>query len=489
MPYRVLSIAIFLTVLSVSSVGAHLVFEDEAEHLPEGAPAYAVIRMQQAQQMNKAGSAEVDGDFSTAIALLTPLVEARHAPAMVALGRLYLSADGGQPLNVEKGLDLLWQAVHAPDSGAEVVLSRHFMWHPGGEEGTLLTLKARRIAYQASGRQPYRPPSGSTSLKQAEPIDVALLSIRALNYPRGVPILITLAEAENIQALQALGRLYLDGYGVPKDEKKGEALLLKAIEIGSPIATATLAGYYRNDVGGEQGRVRAAEVHLQTAKKGGRWSMRELFNIYTEGIGQNPTWAVNIPKGIAWLERLADTGDSYALSQLADAYDAEDGVFPNPAKARALLERAAITPDLSGLDDELAQFRLAEELRQGRNGPKNLAAARQWYGKAAVHGFPAALYWQGMFLAQGIGGEQDTQAAILPLFTSATAILAAYRPYGLYSDVHGPDTAWRAYRQLKVIAPNHRLTDALKKALESKAPYYEPLPEPSKTGAREITRP
>jgi TPR repeat protein len=58
-----------------------------------------------------------------------------------------------------------------------------------------------------------------------------------------------------------------------------------------------------------------------------------------------------------------------------------------------------------------AQFQLGLMYANGVGGPKDDAAARSWFEKAAAQNNPNALEWMGSFAASGRGGPRDIQAA------------------------------------------------------------------------------
>jgi localization factor PodJL len=130
--------------------------------------------------------------------------------------------------------------------------------------------------------------------------------------------------------------------------------------------------------------------------------------------------------GLADVRRLADGGYAPAQFYLAELYqNGKGGLAKDPTQARGLLERAA------GGGDRNAMYNLALDEHEGVGGPKNAAAAAEWFRRAAELGLVdsqfnlAALYERGdgvgqnpaeaykWYLIAGRNGDAESKAGAL----------------------------------------------------------------------------
>jgi TPR repeat protein len=142
-------------------------------------------------------------------------------------------------------------------------------------------------------------------------------------------------------------------------------------------------------------------------------------------------------EALAAFRKAADKGSSSAMVELGVAYATGAGVDKDDAKARALLERAAAAGNPRGISNLAAlgggassdpvktrallakgaesnaeaQYQLGMMLADGVGGPKDDAAARTLFEKAAAQGHPGALERMGAFAQAGRGGPRDADAA------------------------------------------------------------------------------
>jgi len=144
----------------------------------------------------------------------------------------------------------------------------------------------------------------------------------------------------------------------------------------------------------------AASAYRKAADKGSTSAMVELGVLLATGSG--------VPKdelqARKLFERAAAGGNPRGATNLA-ALNENGGTAPDPAKARALLMKAA---DANSAE---AQYQLGLMIAQGIGGPKDDVAARTLFEKAAAQDHPGALERMGAFAQSGRGGPQDASAA------------------------------------------------------------------------------
>jgi len=142
----------------------------------------------------------------------------------------------------------------------------------------------------------------------------------------------------------------------------------------------------------------AIGAYRKAADKGSTSAMVELGVMYGAGSG--------LPKDLEQarrlFERAAEAGNPRGVTNLAAI---GDGTSSDPAKARALLVKAA---DENSAE---AQYQLGLMTADGVGGSKDDVAARALFEKAAAQGHAGALERMGEFARIGRGGPQDTNAA------------------------------------------------------------------------------
>ena len=119
--------------------------------------------------------------------------------------------------------------------------------------------------------------------------------------------------------------------------------------------------------------------------------------------------AAQQPRGLAWLERAAASGDVHSLRLLGAVYEGlEAGApQPDPALARNYYRRAAEAGDRD------AGWMLARLLRNGSGGPADAAEALLWTRIAAEVGQSDAMFALANFYADGGDGLPPDEAQAL----------------------------------------------------------------------------
>jgi TPR repeat protein len=144
----------------------------------------------------------------------------------------------------------------------------------------------------------------------------------------------------------------------------------------------------------------AIGAYRKALDKGSTAAMVELGVLLATGTGV----AKDEGQARKLFERAADAGNPRGVTNLA-ALSNSVGGLSDPAKARALLARAAETNSAE------AQYQLGLMTAEGIGGPKDDVAARALFEKAAAQDHPGALERMGAFAQGGRGGPQDASAA------------------------------------------------------------------------------
>lgn len=148
------------------------------------------------------------------------------------------------------------------------------------------------------------------------------------------------AVSGHLAAMTALGTIYIEGRGVPRDLAKGVGLIKTAAERGEPGAMNALARAYRDGAGMPKNRQQA----------------------------------------IQWFERAMETGQTFAYNNLGSLY-VEDKRFDDALKA---FEASAQAGDIFGYNN------MGQAAERGIGRPASVRDAISWYEKAAEGGQPFA---------------------------------------------------------------------------------------------------
>lgn len=118
-----------------------------------------------------------------------------------------------------------------------------------------------------------------------------LKAYEAGDYATALKEFLPLAQAGQASAQAAIGQMYLDGHGVPKDPAQAAIWLEKAAAGGNSRARAQIGALYATGTGVTQDEMKASYWLLKAANQNVRQSQRFMaFRFYT-GLG--------VPKDLA----------------------------------------------------------------------------------------------------------------------------------------------------------------------------------------------
>ena len=163
----------------------------------------------------------------------------------------------------------------------------------------------------------------------------AIDSYRAGDHEGALAEFRALAELNDPLAQHALGLMYVEGAGVPRD------------------------------------RIAAAKWFRLAAVQGFTQSQYNLAVSYYTGVGVPQSYA----EAEDWYRKVAEQGDVRAQNNLGYMYDTGKGIEVNPEIAVYWYQQAAAAGNKS------AQANLANNYRLGRGVPKDEAKALEWYAK------------------------------------------------------------------------------------------------------------
>ncbi len=210
------------------------------------------------------------------------------------------------------------------------------------------------------------------------------------------------ADAGWGMAQYALGRMYADGHGRPKDPVTAyKWFALAAAATDGPVA-GTVAAARRDAIAAEMTRAERDDARTQVAQ----WlavtpSLDQITDKGVMAIG-----ASNYSAAVALLTKAAVAGNARAQTYLGLLYEGGVGVKKDWLMAASLFRKAAEQDDPNG------EHMVSLALSNGAALSRDLPAAADWSHKAALHGLAVAEYDQGFIYHKGRGVTQDDAAAL-----------------------------------------------------------------------------
>lgn len=143
-------------------------------------------------------------------------------------------------------------------------------------------------------------------------------------YKKAYTIFKDLEEKNDIDSMLLLGRMYIEGKGVPKNEDTGEKVYKKAFGIafdnaknGNARAEAHLGYMYANGYGVQKNNKKAIYWYQKSADEGDSYGQLRLGHVYSSGrLGT----LKSLKKAIYWYEKSALQNNVRAQESLADLY-------------------------------------------------------------------------------------------------------------------------------------------------------------------------
>ncbi|MBQ7586057.1 MAG: sel1 repeat family protein [Desulfovibrionaceae bacterium] len=179
----------------------------------------------------------------------------------------------------------------------------------------------------------------------------------------------------------------------PKTEPKETKLL--------PAEEAALA-YKQGDF------VKAREIWQKMADSGDAYAMNNLGILYDRGLGVT----VDLGRALFWFAKSANEGNPQGMSNYGWMLDQGRGIAPNPVDAARWYDKSA------RMGQAEAQYNLGLMYERGRGVPKDLSSAAAWYSQAASQQQTEALARLGHFYRVGSGVEVDPAKACLLLYAA-----------------------------------------------------------------------
>lgn len=214
----------------------------------------------------------------------------------------------------------------------------------------------------------------------------------------------SLAAAQgHLDALWNLAACYTAGIGVLQNRKEGIRLFSEAANRGYALAQVTLGQLHENGLGVETNYAEALKWYRLAADQGFDDAQYRLGLMYIRGRGV----AQSDEEGVKWIRMAAEQGHDGAATSLAAAYNEGKGTPQDYSEAVKWCRRAAESGNAR------AQFHLGEKYALGGIGvAQDFKEAFQWWSKAAEQEHAEAQFCLGVMYAEGKGLEPNMVEAV-----------------------------------------------------------------------------
>jgi TPR repeat protein len=163
---------------------------------------------------------------------------------------------------------------------------------------------------------------GSCASIFADSLDEGYQAIKSKNYKKAAEIMRPLAEKGDANAQDALGLLYLGGFGVPQDFNEAARWYRKAAEQGHAGAQNNLGTMYYDGRGVKKDYEEAGRWLRKAAEQGEVHAQKNLGGMYRDGLGVPQ----DDKEAIEWFRKAARQGYILAYTALGVLYEENRGI-------------------------------------------------------------------------------------------------------------------------------------------------------------------
>ena len=207
-------------------------------------------------------------------------------------------------------------------------------------------------------------------------ISLSLVAEVDAHEEKSIEEIFSLAEAGNVNAQYALGRMYIEGSRVPKDYVKALEWVEKAAAQNDSDSLVLLGGIYYDSIGVPQDYIKARSLFEEAAAQNNPIAQLFLGLIYENGFGVKKDYV----KAREWYEKSVAQDYPGAFYHLGELYERGKGVKQDYVKAHEWMEKAAAQ------NEPGSQYALGFYYHHGMGVTQDYAQAREWYEKAAKLG-------------------------------------------------------------------------------------------------------
>lgn len=219
----------------------------------------------------------------------------------------------------------------------------------------------------------------------------------------GLALFTKAADAGHGGAMNYIGWMHQNGYGVPASDAKALEWYRKSVAKGHDVGMWNLGWMYEHGRGVKQDYKQAMGWYRKAADLGHLAAMDQLGFMYENGIGETK----NLDEAVRWYRKAANGGFGNSLNQLGWMYQNGIGVKVDIAEAVKLYEKGAEKGNNS------AMYNLAWLYQNGKIGKAaDFDKAMQWYKKSADAGNAGAMNQVGWFYQNGLGVKVNDAEAV-----------------------------------------------------------------------------
>jgi TPR repeat protein len=195
------------------------------------------------------------------------------------------------------------------------------------------------------------------------------------DYARALAAFNAGASAGNASSINALGVMYSEGKGVPRNDSRARELVRQAANMGHAAAQNAVGGYYYDGEGVARDHVEACNWFRKAATNGDDDGQSNYGDCLWsgQGVAQNRSEAVN------WFRKAAQQGHADGQYSMGIAYQSGQGVEFDVRQARAWYGKAAaqkhqasirMLARMDQLDREIAQEQARDQSSSSSSRPR-----------------------------------------------------------------------------------------------------------------------
>lgn len=154
---------------------------------------------------------------------------------------------------------------------------------------------------------------------------------------QAAPWVMAAAKSGIAEAEVRLGRMFLSGEGVVKDEAMAVGWFRRAADSDHAEAHNMLGRCYENGWGVPRDIDAAGRHYAIAARAGDAWAQYNLGHLFLDGLGVPRDWS----QAFAWYMRAAEQGHARAMSLVGRCHEEGWGVAQDAALARAWYRKSA----------------------------------------------------------------------------------------------------------------------------------------------------
>ena len=201
------------------------------------------------------------------------------------------------------------------------------------------------------------------------------------------------AKRSNAHSIYSLGYIYLNGKGVPKDEKNGFSYYRLAADHGSAEAQGNLGTMYAFGHGVTQDYKEAIRLFRLAADQGRAYAQFNLGLMYDGGRGVSQDYK----EAVRWYRLAADQGYAAAQYNLGVKYHKGEGVQQDYKEELKWYKLAA------DQGEARAQFNIGWMYQYGQGVSQDYKESVKWYRLAADQGNFFAIHNLALIFDKGLG--------------------------------------------------------------------------------------